>query len=94
MILVIRLVTSGRRLLRKRTYRAHHKRHRNSKYYRENKNLIKSHQEKFRKAHAPNVKRKRRPKREVSGHKMLYRYKVYNMLDELIVDDEEFDSSQ
>ena len=94
MILVIRLVTSGRRLLRKRAYRAPHTRHKNSQYYRENKNLVKPHQEAYKKAHAPKVKRKRRPKREVSGQKMAYRYKMYNMLDELIVDDEEFDSSE
>ena len=93
MILVIRLVTSGRRLLRKRTYRAPHSRHKNVQYYRENKNLVKPHQEHYKNAHAPKVKRKRRPKREVSGQKMSYRYKMYGMLDDLIVDDEELDSS-
>jgi len=75
---VIRRVTTSRRLLRKRIYRAPHSRHRISQYKRENKNLAKPHQEKFREMNGPNIKRKRRPKREViTGFKMSYRYKYY-----------------
>ena len=75
---MIRRVTTSRRLLRKRIYRAPHSRHRISQYKRENKNLAKPHQEKFREMNGPNIKRKRRPKREViSGFKMSYRYKYY-----------------
>jgi hypothetical protein len=75
---VIRRVTTSRRLLRKRMYRAPHSRHRISQYKRENKNLAKPHQEKFREMNGPNIKRKRRPKREViTGFKMSYRYKYY-----------------
>ncbi len=59
-------------------YRAPHSRHRISQYKRENKNLAKPHQEKFREMNGPNIKRKRRPKREViTGFKMSYRYKYY-----------------
>ena len=59
-------------------YRAPHSRHRISQYKRENKNLVKPHQEKFKEMNGPNIKRKRRPKREViSGFKMSYRYKYY-----------------
>ena len=59
-------------------YRSPHSRHRISQYKRENKNLSKPHQEKFREMNGPNIKRKRRPKREViSGFKMSYRYKYY-----------------
>ncbi|WP_405265170.1 hypothetical protein [Methanobrevibacter sp.] len=75
---MIRRVTTSRRLLRKRMYRAPHSRHRISQYKRENKNLAKPHQEKFREMNGPNIKRKRRPKREViTGFKMSYRYKYY-----------------
>ncbi|WP_405314836.1 hypothetical protein [Methanobrevibacter sp.] len=75
---MIRRVTTSRRLLRKRMYRAPHSRHRISQYKRENKNLAKPHQEKFREMNGPNIKRKKRPKREViSGFKMSYRYKYY-----------------
>ena len=75
---MIRRVTTSRRLLRKRIYRAPHSRHRISQYKRENKNLAKPHQEKFREMNGPNIKRKRRPKRDViSGFKMSYRYKYY-----------------
>ena len=78
MILVLRRVTTSRRLLRKKIYRAPHSRHRISQYYRENKNLAKPHQEKFREISSPQIKRKRRPKREaVEGFKMSYRYKYY-----------------
>ena len=59
-------------------YKAPHSRHRVSQYRRENKNTVKPHQEKFREMNGPNIKRKRRPKREViSGFKMSYRYKYY-----------------
>ena len=83
---MIRRVTGSRRLLRKRMYKAPHVRHRNSTYYRENKNFVKSYQNEYKEAHAP-IKRKKRPKREVlSGFKMSYRYKYY--ADEVIDDDE------
>jgi len=86
---VIRRVTTSRRLLRKRIYRAPHSRHRISQYKRENKNLAKPHQEKFREMNGPNIKRKRRPKREVlSGFKMSYRYKYYQQ-DNVDEDEEE-----
>ena len=59
-------------------YTAPHSRHRVSKYYRENKNLVKPHQEKFKDQNGPNIKPRRRPKREViEGFKMSYRYKYY-----------------
>ena len=87
MIRVIRRVTSSRRLLRKRIYKAPHTRHRNSTYYRENKNLVKSHQNEFKDRNGPNIKRKRRPKREVqSGFKMSYRFR--NIKDDIVVEDE------
>lgn len=83
---MIRRVTTSRRLLRKRIYRAPHSRHRINTYFRENKNLVKTHQEKFKEMNGPRIKRKRRPKREVtSGFKMSYRYKYYQID---IVDDE------
>ena len=86
---MIRRVTTSRRLLRKRMYRAPHSRHRISQYKRENKNLAKPHQEKFREMNGPNIKRKRRPKREVlSGFKMSYRYKYYQQ-DNVDEDEEE-----
>ena len=88
---MIRLVTSGRRLLRKRMYNAPHNRHRKSTYYRENKNLTKPHQEEFRNIYGPNIKRKRRPKREVQGgFKMSYRYKYY-LQDDIVEDEVEED---
>ena len=88
---MIRRVTTSRRLLRKKIYRAPHSRHRNATYYRENKNLVKAHQEKFKDMNGPNIRRKRRPKREVdSGFKMSYRYKYYQID---IIDDETSDES-
>jgi hypothetical protein len=64
--------------MRKRSYKAPHTRHRNATYYRENRNLAKPHQDKFRDMNGPRIKRKRRPKREVvKGFKMSYRYKYY-----------------
>ena len=70
----------NRRLLRKKIYRSPHSRHRVSQYYRENKNQAKPHQDKFKEMNGPNIKRKKRPKREVlSGFKMSYRYKYYKI---------------
>ncbi|MBQ9160345.1 MAG: hypothetical protein IJ122_03350 [Methanobrevibacter sp.] len=87
---MLRRVTSTRRLLRKRMYKAPHNRHRQNTYYRENKNLVKAHQEKFKDMNGPNIRRKRRPKREVDeGFKMSYRYKYYQI--DIIEDDEELD---
>ena len=87
MIFVLRRITSSRRLLRKRIYKAPHTRHRNSTYYRENKNLTKSHQEAFKDMNGPNIRRKRRPKREaLSGFKMSYRYKYYQ--NDIVEEDE------
>ena len=64
-------------------YKAPHSRHRISQYYRENKNLLKPHQDKFKEMNGPNIKTKKRPKREVEkGFKMSYRYKYYNNPDE------------
>lgn len=69
-------------------YKAPHTRHRNSTYYRENKNLVKNFQDKFKDMNGPNIKRKRRPKREVEGgFKMSYRYKYYQK-DDIIEEDE------
>ncbi|MBQ6345074.1 MAG: hypothetical protein IJI96_03065 [Methanobrevibacter sp.] len=89
---MIRRVTSSRRLLRKRMYRAPHNRHKKPTYYRENKNLIKAHQEKFKDMNGPNIRRKRRPKREVEGgFKMSYRYKYYIKGDIVEEDEEELE---
>ena len=69
-------------------YKAPHARHRNSTYYRENKNLVKNFQDKFKDMNGPNIKRKRRPKREVEGgYKMSYRYKYY-LQDDIVEEDE------
>lgn len=73
-------------------YRAPHNRHRNSTYCRENKNLAKPFQDSFKEMNGPNIKRKRRPKREVqSGFKMSYRYKYYLKEDIVEEDEEELD---
>ena len=90
---MIRRVASSRRLLRKRMYKAPHSRHRVSKYYRENKSLAKPHQEKFKDQNGPNIKPRRRPKREViKGLKMSYRYRYYQNHDnEEETDEEELD---
>ena len=75
---MLRRVSTSRRLLRKKVYKAPHLRHRTSQYKRENKNLIKVHQEQFKDMNGPNIKPRRRPKREVvEGFKMSYRYKYY-----------------
>lgn len=85
---MIRRLTSNRRLLRKRMYKAPHTRHRNSTYYRENKNLVKPYQDEFKNINGPNIKRKRRPKREVdSGFKMSYRFR--NVQDDIVEEDEQ-----
>lgn len=72
-------------------YKSPHSRHRTTQYHRENKNVAKPHQDKFREMNGPNIKRKRRPKREViEGFKMSYRYKYYqnqNMEDEEELDE-------
>lgn len=73
-------------------YRAPHTRHKNATYYRENKNLVKAHQEKFKDMNGPNIRRKIRPKREVEGgFKMSYRYKYYNKGDIVEEDDEDLE---
>lgn len=74
--------------MRKRVYRAPHTRHRNSTYYRENRNLAKPFQDTFKEMNGPRIKRKRRPKREVDrGFKMSYRIRYY-LDDEIIEEDE------
>lgn len=90
---MIRRTTASRRLLRKRMYRAPHSRHRISQYKRENKSLVKPHQDTFKEMNGPNIPRKRRPKREVmSGFKMSYRYKYYqNKLKEEENEEEELE---
>lgn len=73
-------------------YKAPHSRHRIAQYYRENKNKAKPHQDKFREMNGPNIKRKKRPKREVEkGFKMSYRYKYYRqeVVEKEDVDEEE-----
>ena len=88
---MLRRVNSSRRLLRKKVYNAPHKRNRNTTYSRENKNLVKPHQDKFNDLNGPNIKRKRRPKREVvDGFKMSYRYKYY-IKDDIVEDEEELE---
>ena len=73
-------------------YKAPHSRHKVSKYYRENKNLVKHHQEKFKDIYSPNIKTKRRPKREViSGFKMSYRYKYYQQNEKNEEDEEKLE---
>ena len=70
-------------------YKAPHTRHRNSTYYRENKNLAKPFQDKFKEMNGPRIRRKRRPKREVQGgFKMSYRYKYY-IKEDIVQEDEE-----
>ena len=60
-------------------YKSPHARHRICQFERENKNLAKPFQDKFKEMNGPNIKPKRRPKREVlGGFKMSYRYKYYN----------------
>ena len=87
MIFVINLISSQRRLLRKKMYNAPHERNRNT-YFRENKNLVKHHQKEFSKKESNIYRRKLRPKREVEGYKMSYRYKYYN-IDIIEEDDKE-----
>jgi len=74
-------------------YKAPHSRNRIIQYQRENKALAKPHQEKFKDMNGPNIKRKKRPKREVmSGFKMSYRYKYYTQ--ELIEEEDEEELSE
>ena len=83
---MIRRVASTRRLLRKRMYKAPHTRHRVNAYYRES-NKAKPYQKEFKDAHAPVIRRKKRPKREVmEGFKMSYRYKYY--MNDMVEEDE------
>ena len=86
---MLRLATTRRRMLRKRLYKSPHARHRITEFKRENKSLVKTHQDKFKEMNGPNIPRKRRPKREVmSGFKMSYRYRYYQDQDE---DDEDLE---
>lgn len=79
------VVTSRRRLTRKKRYKASINRQNNT-YFRENKNLVKSHQKAFKNKEI--IHKIRRPKREVSdGFKMAYRYRYYNSIDDLIQED-------
>lgn len=71
-------------------YRSPHSRHRVSQFKRENRNLAKPHQEKFKEMNGPRIKRKRRPKREViSGFKMSYRYKYYQQNNDNVEEENE-----
>lgn len=71
-------------------YKSPHVRHKNTRYHRENKSLVKTHQEKFKDMNGPNIKPKRRPKREViGGFKMSYRYKYYG--NDIVEETEELD---
>lgn len=73
-------------------YKAPHSRHWISQYKRENQNIAKPHQDKFKEMNGPNIKRKKRPKREViTGFKMSYRYKYYQNQIEEETEDEELD---
>lgn len=67
-------------------YRAPHERNR-AAYFHENKNVAKPYQKEFSKKNLRIYKRKLRPKREVEGFKMSYRYKYYNI--DIIEEDEE-----
>ena len=68
-------------------YKAPHTRRKVNSYQRENKSLVKPHQDQFKDVNGPNIKTKRRPKREsFGGFKMSYRYRYYV---ENIVEDEE-----
>ena len=84
---MLRFVTNKRRLLRKGVYKYNRVRTRQQQYVRENKNLVKTHQNPKKEVHATK-KRKLRPKREAEkGFKMSYRYKYYSNF--YIVDDDE-----
>lgn len=91
---MIRRVSSGRRLLRKKIYKSPHARHKHATFKRENKNLVKTHQKKFKDLESPNIRTKKRPKREViNGFKMSYRYRYYNndIVEEIEESDDESD---
>ena len=84
---MIRFLTTRRRLLRKGVYKYNRVRTRQQQFVRENKNLVKAHQNPKKEISATK-RRKLRPKREVDeGFKMAYRYRYYNIFS--IVDDEE-----
>ena len=84
---MLRFVTTRRRLLRKGVYKYNRVRTRQQQFVRENKNLVKTHQNPKKEISAAK-RRKLRPKREVDeGFKMAYRYRYYNNFS--IVDDEE-----
>lgn len=86
---MLRFVTTRRRLLRKGVYKYNRVRTRQQQYVRENKNLVKSHQNPKKEISATK-RRKLRPKREAEkGFKMSYRYKYYNNFH--IIDDEEIE---
>lgn len=83
---MLRFVTNRRRLLRKGVYKYNRVRTR-QQFARENKNLVKAHQNPKKEISATK-RRKLRPKREADeGFKMSYRYKYYSSF--YIVDDEE-----
>ena len=86
---MIRFLTTRRRLLRKGVYKYNRVRTRNQ-FMRENKNLVKAHQNPKKEISATK-RRKLRPKREADeGFKMSYRYKYYSTFD-IIKDDKEKD---
>ena len=86
---MLRFVTNRRRLLRKSVYKYNRVRTRNQ-FMRENKNLVKAHQNPKKEISATK-RRKLRPKREADkGFKMSYRYKYYSTFD-IIEDDKEED---
>ena len=75
---MIRFLTTRRRLLRKGVYKYNRVRTRQQQFVRENKNLVKAHQNPKKEISAAK-RRKLRPKREVDeGFKMAYRYRYYN----------------
>ncbi len=85
---MIRFLTTRRRLLRKGVYKYNRVRTRQQQFVRENKNLVKAHQNPKKEISAAK-RRKLRPKREVDeGFKMAYRYRYCNNFS--IVDDENF----
>lgn len=86
---MLRFVTNRRRLLRKGVYKYNRVRTRQQQFMRENKNLVKAHQNPKKEVSAIK-RRKLRPKREAEkGFKMSYRYKYYSNF--YIVDDEEME---
>ena len=89
---VLRFVTTRRRLLRKGVYKYNRVRTRQQQFVRENKNLVKTHQNPKKEISATKML-KLRPKREADkGFKMSYRYKYYSNFS--IVDDEEAEEDE